>query len=91
MANLTEIEQAVLAAFDNESMTCTKQEREEFVYQVRAWINAASYADQDGFSVADFRATITKLSGVALADTNQPEYEVRARRKRERIEAEQAA
>jgi hypothetical protein len=65
---LTAIEQAVLAAFDNEAIEMTREQRESFQHQVNAFRLAAVYADMSGFDVDDFRATITKLSGVTKED-----------------------
>lgn len=51
-----------MSAVDNEAMTITPYQRDqEFLHHVNAWKNAAVYADQYGYSVAEFRATITKL------------------------------
>jgi hypothetical protein len=59
---LTQIELDVMSAVDNEAMTITPYQRDqEFLHHVNAWKNAAVYADQYGYSVAEFRATITKL------------------------------
>ena len=49
--NLTQIEHKVLEAIDNEAMACTPTQRAEFIHQVKAYRNAASYADQWGLDV----------------------------------------
>lgn len=68
MNELTPIEHNALEAIDNEAMTCTREQREAFAHQVNAYRNAASYADQWGYDVDEFRQTITKLTGVSACD-----------------------
>jgi hypothetical protein len=67
---LTQIEHKVLEAIDNEAMTCTPTQRAEFIHQVKAYRNAASYADQWGLDVDKFRATITRLTGVTRVEAD---------------------
>ena len=70
MPDLTQIEHKALEAIDNESMTCTPTQRNEFVHHLKAYRNAPSYADQWGLDVDKFRATITKLTGVTKAEAD---------------------
>ncbi len=64
------IEHKALEAIDNEAMTCTPTQRNEFVHQLKAYRNAASYADQWGLDIDELRATITKLTGVTKAEAD---------------------
>ena len=73
MNTITQLEHKVLCALDNEALTCTKEQRDAFQHQVSAYRNAASYADQWGYDVDEFRAAITKLTGVTKADLVAPD------------------
>ena len=64
MALLTKYEQAVLAAFHNEAVEMSAEERDQqFLHHIRAWDNAHFYADEAHLDVHKFRRTITRLSG----------------------------
>jgi hypothetical protein len=51
----------VLEAVDNESMECTREERDQFVQYQRAYDYACVYADQWGMDVDNFRAILCRL------------------------------
>lgn len=65
-----QLEQAILAATDNEACEMTKEQREEHLYIVRAWRNAASYADQYGYTVEQFRRGLAAHYGFSMTYGN---------------------
>ena len=70
------MEDRVYEALDNESQTCTREERERFLHQVMVFRNADVYADQWKLDADEFRAAVTELTRVTQADVDAYQLEL---------------
>jgi hypothetical protein len=68
MADLTPHDHHVLSAIDNESEGLTREDRENNRAEQQAWNNAQIYADMYEMTVAEFRATFIKLTGLDFTE-----------------------
>lgn len=70
---LTERQHVVLNAIENESETCTSDERACFIPEIRAYRNADVYCDgcDHGVTGEQFRSTMRRMfRGIAQASKN---------------------
>lgn len=70
MSRLTKRQQAVIDAISNESETCSRDERESMIPEIRAYRNADIYCDgaDHGITGEQFRATMRRMfHGIEIA------------------------